>query len=79
MKGRVMRADFSNRQHCRGNHRRAFLADTGMSLAGVALASLLDRDGRGWGRHWLAVRPMAKPHFSTQGEEYNLAVHARWH
>ena len=62
-----MRADFSHRQHCRGNHRRAFLADAGMSLAGVALASLLDRDGSaaevaGW------QPPDGEPHFPPKAK-----------
>ncbi len=62
-----MNVDFANRQHCRGIHRRAFLADAGMGLTGVALASLMDRDGRateiaGW------RPPDGEPHFSPKAK-----------
>ena len=62
-----MSGDASNRQYYQHTHRRTFLANTGTGLAGVALASLLDRDGRGSeGTGWRP--PDGKPHFSPKAK-----------
>ncbi len=62
-----MNGGFSHQQRDCDTHRRAFIADTGIGLAGIALASLLDRDGHAAdvvGRR----PPDGKPHFSPKAK-----------
>src|SRR4051794_28050589 len=56
--------------HCRGISRRSFLADTGMGFTGLALGSMLFRDGKLLGasdeKEWHP--PDGLPHFKPRAK-----------
>src|SRR5207248_4109566 len=54
---------------CRGTHRRAFLADLGLGFTGLALASMLHRDGyAGEPGASAAGAPTGRPHFPPRAK-----------
>src|SRR5207248_4874770 len=54
---------------CRGTHRRAFLADLGLGFTGLALASMLHRDGYAVEPGASAAgAPTGRPHFAPKAK-----------
>ena len=51
---------------CAGIHRREFLSDLGMGFTGLALAAMLQRDGRASPGEWSP--PDGKPHFAPKAK-----------
>src|SRR4051794_25915252 len=53
--------------HCRGIHRRTFLADLGMGFTGLVLGALLHRDGfASESKPW--APPDGRPHFAPRAK-----------
>ena len=55
--------------------RRAFLSNTGMGFAGLALGAMLHKDGFGSQTAWSP--PNGLPALSAKSQERDLAVHER--
>lgn len=69
---------YHSHSHCGRVNRRAFLSDVGMGLTGLALGSMLARDGLAKDESHAESTPLTgNPSFLPRAKKRHLVLHAR--